>query len=314
MPAEGIIKPAGLFHSWQPEYARRGIATFPVRIFRDNDGKAAKVPMVSNWQRMGLPASRSIAKRPKMAGATAFGFVAGKRSRITALDIDTTDERILAEALDTYGKTPVVTRSGGSGNFQAWYCFNGEGRKVRQLGDKPIDVLGSGVVVAPPSQGLVRTYEFIEGGLDDIERLPKLANLPEDFYARKSPEIPAAHESHESQVVYEGGRNNTLFDYLIRQARHCDNFDALLDLARTRNAGFIPPMADTEVMRVAQSVWGIEQRGENRCTTRRSSPWQLLVSRLAVKSADALALVTFLKENNGRDSVFMIADALSLVH
>jgi hypothetical protein len=170
----------GIFNSWQPAYAVLGIATFPVNIYRDEAGKAAKVPAVKNYARFGLAGSRAIANR--FARARALGFVAGSRSRITALDIDSSDERLLANALDKYGRTQVIIRSGGSGHFQAWYRHNGEKRAIRQLGDEPIDVLGGGVVVAPPSQGLVRSYEFIQGDLDEIARLPKLVNLPQYIY------------------------------------------------------------------------------------------------------------------------------------
>ena len=89
----------------------------------------------------------------------AFGFRVGARANITVLDIDTPDERVLADALDKHGNTPVVVRSGG-GKFQAWYSHNGERRSIRPDRSRPIDILGDGYVVAPPSHGVVAQYHF----------------------------------------------------------------------------------------------------------------------------------------------------------
>jgi hypothetical protein len=44
----------------------------------------------------------------------------------------------------------------------------------------------------------------------------------------------------------------------------CDDLDALLDVARTRNENLLPPLPE-EVMRVATSAWSSDERGLNRC-------------------------------------------------
>jgi hypothetical protein len=163
----GILTSSNTFRDWQPRYAERNIPTFPIEIRPDT-----KKPMVSNYSQFGLPASASIAK--KYPEATAIGFMAGRRTGLTILDVDTTDERILADALDKHGQTPVIVRSG-SGHHQAWFRHNGEGRHIRAFGpDTPIDILGGGFVVAPPSRGIKADYRFIQGGLDDLDRLPML--------------------------------------------------------------------------------------------------------------------------------------------
>jgi hypothetical protein len=100
----------------------------------------------------------------------------GKRSKITVLDIDDKGERTLAAALDRHGSTPILVRSG-SGNHQAWYRHNGEHRLIRPWRGLPIDLLGAGFVVAPPSISTKGQYEFIQGSLDDLERLPVLRDL-----------------------------------------------------------------------------------------------------------------------------------------
>ena len=89
------------FGDWQQEYAAHGIAAFPVRV---RDG--SKVPAIRGWQRIGIPGSNKLAQ--KFTVAEAFGFCPGRHSRLTILDVDTNDERVLADALDRHGDTPII--------------------------------------------------------------------------------------------------------------------------------------------------------------------------------------------------------------
>ena len=171
-----VLLPAQSFRDWQPLYAAHGIPTFPVEI-----GPNVKKPMVSNYGRFGLPASTEIAR--KIPDASAIGFMVGRRTGLTILDVDTADERVLADALDRYGPTPVIVRSG-SGNFQAWYRYSGEKRLIRPEPD--IDVLGSGFVVAPPSRGINGDYQFIQGDLDDLGGLPIMQNIKIEITAARA--------------------------------------------------------------------------------------------------------------------------------
>jgi hypothetical protein len=155
------------FLNWQSSYAERGIATFPVR----DD----KVPAIRCYQRVGQRGSGELAS--KFPDAPAIGFMCGRRSGITVLDVDCKDERVLADALDHHGTTRIIARSG-SGNFQAWYKHNGERRQIRPWAGRPIDVLGGGFVVAPPSRVVKGQYQFIQGGLDDLDRLPVMQGMP----------------------------------------------------------------------------------------------------------------------------------------
>jgi hypothetical protein len=127
------------YQNWQADYAAHGVATFPV--------DADKRPMVSRYRKFGLVGSTRVAS--KFANAPAIGFMCGRRSGVTVLDVDTTDDRILADAVNRHGKTPIVARSG-SGHFQAWYRHGGERRLIRPRPGVPIDILGGGFVVAPP--------------------------------------------------------------------------------------------------------------------------------------------------------------------
>src|SRR5262249_6783728 len=118
--------------------------------------------MVSNYAKFGLRGSAELVR--KFGTATGIGFMAGERSRISVVDIDTRNETVLADALDRHGQTPIIARTG-SGKFHAYYRHNGEHRMIRPEGDRPIDILGGGIVIAPPSRGLTGNYQFIAGGL-----------------------------------------------------------------------------------------------------------------------------------------------------
>lgn len=195
----------GVFAEWQPRYAAHGVATFPV---------ADKRPCVRGWQKIGLPYSSQLAM--KFAGVEGIGFQCGPRSRITVIDIDSTDERMVGEAVELFGNTPIIWRTG-SGNYAMPFRHNGEGRRIRPVPGLPIDVLGGGYAVAPPSIGAKGRYEFLQGGLADLDRLPRIDKIA-------PPE--ARRPTHD--IIPIGRRNSTLWRYAMAQARHVDNLDALL--------------------------------------------------------------------------------------
>jgi len=287
------------FSDWQPEYAAHGIATFPVEVNPDR-----KKPMVSNYGRFGLPASAGIAK--KYPDATAIGFMVGRRTGLSIVDVDTPDERVLVEALDRHGPTPIIVRSG-SGNHQAWYRHNDEKRLIRPESDRPIDILGAGFVVAPPSRGIKGDYQFIQGGLDDIDRLPVMRNVappiaPTSQYTAVQPE-----------VVVEGNRNNQLWRFCMKQAHCCDDFETLLDVARTANEGYLSPMPDAEVVKTAKSAWGCTERGDNRVG--QIGAWfKKPQAQSLARDPYLFALIGWLKAENGPASEFWITNGFAAAH
>lgn len=286
---------SGIFAQWQPIYAQRGIATFPCTETR--------APAVRNYHRFGLPASAALTSR--FSAASALGFMCGKRSGITPLDIDCKDERVLADALDRHGKTPVVVRSG-SGNFQAWYKYNGERRQIRPRPELPIDILGGGFVVAPPSHVEKGKYQFMHGSLDDLDRLPVLQNLnlaQTPIFGDSSAELADKREGD--------GRNSALFRLLGRAAQQVDDRDQLLDYARTKNEQCVEPMEDTEVVKIVNSVWKMQTEDRNRFGQHGGYAALGLVKQLAPTNPDALALYIVLKAHNGPHSTFPIANAMA---
>ena len=282
----------GVFQKWQPAYAEHRIATFPVREVGEN-----KKPMVSHYQRIGLRASAQLVSR--FGRAAMLGFMTGKRSGITVLDVDSVNDNDLAEALDRHGQTPVIARTA-RGKFHGLYKYNGEGRKIRPWPDRPIDVLGdNGFVVAMPSLFQGGEYQFIQGGLDDLGSLPTLQNL----------NLGAAVEPAKS--IEPGNRNETLFRLLGRAAHHVDDFDQLIDVARTRNAEFTQPLDDAEVVKVATSVWTYQQEGRNRLGQIGAYIPKQTVHQLAKTNPDALALLSVLKATHKPRSTFVIANAMA---
>jgi hypothetical protein len=241
-----------------------------------------------------LPASTELASKQQFASINAFGFMTGGRSKITVLDVDSKDERILANALDQHGQTPLVVRSG-SGKFHAYYRHAGERRRIRPWRGLPFDLLGTGgYVVAPPSKSAQGQYEIIQGSLDDLARLPAIRNL--------------AFE--EPEGAKQGARNNQLWRHCMRNAHHVESFDELLDVARTFNDNCEPPMEDTEVISVVRSAFEITERGRNRFG--QHGAWFPIdeVDRL-VDDQDAFLLLAFLRAHQGPDATFMCANGLA---
>ncbi len=245
------------FAKWQPIYAEHNIPVFPVK-FEDGD----KIPAIHSYGRVGLQGSAKLAR--KFSDASMLGFMCGPRTKVLSLDVDTKDERILTDAIDRHGKSPVIVRTA-SGKFQIYYRHNGERRRIRPWGDDlPIDQLGAGgYVVGVPSEIGEGRYEFVQGGLDDFDRLPVMrapALAP-------APGQPQGLESTAGTVPH-GMRNDALFDHCMRAAHHCDTRDTLLDVARTfvmERCEVVPtdPVTDDEVVRTVESVWQKTQAGEN---------------------------------------------------
>jgi hypothetical protein len=252
------------FKDWQSVYAAVGIATFPCEITPDGN----KEPLVNGPKNI-RPTTRL--RSPKHLNANLIGFMTGPCNGKTILDVDTTDERVLADAIARHGNTPVVTRSGGKGGFQAWYAWDGEKRDTIRYKAKygvPIDILGAtGIVIAPPSQGTTRQYEFIEGGLEDTLNLPVMRGLEgvPGLLVRDRAPLPKA-DAAPSQRIPEGIRNTMLWQACMREANQCATLEQLITYAkywRDHRAAPDPPIDDKEVMKTAASAWGYKRRDEN---------------------------------------------------
>ena len=277
---------AGIFTRWQPEYADRRIATFPVG--------PDKKPQIKRWNRIGLEGSARLAER--FTDSKAFGFQLGPRSQVTVLDIDTQDDAILSAALNEHGDTPFIVRTGGG--YHAYYRYSGERRHVRPYPAKPIDVLGDGYVVAAPSISAKGQYQIIAGTLDDLADLPPIHVVLDELRQGRS-------------AIPVGERNNTLYRFALEQAIHADDFNSLLDVMRTRNMDCEAPLPDSSILTIAKSAWRCEQEGGNLVGRGRAvvTP-HALIDELIAESQDAFVLYTLLKRYHwGRD--FAVANAMA---
>lgn len=269
-----------LFPKWQAAYAEHGIATYPIN---------AKAPAIRAPQKIGIAGSTKLAMR--FPNAEAFGFDCGPRNRITVVDVDRADERVLADALAVYGHTPFISRTP-SGGFHAWYRHNGENRQIKPVPN--VDILGRGNVVAPPSRLAKGSYQIIQGTLDDLDRLPPM---------RQSTTAPGG-------TISKGKRNNALWRHCMRHAHHCDDLDALLDVARTFNEDCLPPLEEAEVMKAAQSAWGYTERGQNRFG-QHGAYFPIEEVMTMIDDQDAFMLLAFLRAHQGPLATFMCANGLT---
>jgi hypothetical protein len=229
----------GVFAEWQPRYAEHGIATFPV-----DDHKK---PLVTRYDRIGIKASGQLALGLRFEDCRNLGFMAGKRSNMTIVDVDTDDEAVWREAERVFGPTPLWVRTG-RGHLQMWYRHNGEARDTQSRFLGCVDILGGGQVLGFPSRR-GQGYEAIRGGLDDLDQLPVMRGLD-----RLTP------DNAEAVTIKEGSRHSEMLKYLRREARHCDDLDQLIDVGTTyaderfdRNGGH--QFTDEEIERQAKSVW-----------------------------------------------------------
>lgn len=238
----------GIFAEWQPAYAEAGLATFPVE---------GKKPCVGNYSKAGAKASAEWAL--KFEKANALGFACGTRNRITVLDIDEPDETLLADAFAKFGPTPVAIRTG-SGKFHAWYRHNGEKRKIRSshFMGRSVDILGGGFAVAPPSVGSAGAYEFIEGSLADVARLPVMRAQ------RIASNLIETEAELSAEVLGEGARNDNLWRACMKVAGECQSHDNLIRFAHALNeSGEWSPLPAGEVERCAASAWRYQINGRN---------------------------------------------------
>jgi Bifunctional DNA primase/polymerase, N-terminal len=324
----------GRIHSgfviWQHIYADYGIPTFPVKIEEDE-----KKPLVRGYLKVWPDLSTKWAQQ--FPFAPTFGLVLGPKkwrtdrhgktlppaSGIAELDIDSHDERILADALIRHGYTPIVIRTA-SRKFKLWYRHNGERRRIRPWPGLPIDLLGGGYTVAPPSFSpclYYQQYEFIQGGLDDIGSLPVMVNLEAELYAadqkrRSKLDDSKALSDNPMRGMREGdGRNEALRNAIAPPAREIHAVggtrDALLDVALSLNADCLEPMSTPEVSKIVNSVWKWTIEGHNHIGQHGAFLQDYEVDDMIGDDNDALMLLLFLRRHQGPDATFWITNGLA---
>jgi hypothetical protein len=99
----------------------------------------------------------------------------------------------------------------------------------------------------------------------------------------------------------------------MRAAHRCDDFEALLDVARTRNDEFLPSLPDGEVVKIANSAWGYTERGENRFGRHGVFFDTEEANHLIASDQDALLLLVLLRVNNLPGKTFSAANGLAKI-
>ena len=112
----------GVFSQWQPRYAEKHIATFPVG--------ADKKPCIKNWNKIGLKGSERLVEQ--FPSTNALGFPLGPRSGVTLLDLDTKDASLLDDVQSRYGPSPFKVETGNG--YHLYYRHGGERRHIRPWG------------------------------------------------------------------------------------------------------------------------------------------------------------------------------------
>jgi hypothetical protein len=275
----------GTFADFQPRYAEHGIAAIPIQA---PVSVRIKKPCIKKPQLQQIADSARLVRQFPNAGV---GFWAGKGSRITVLDVDSSKEADLADAMARFGQSPFVVRTPAKGGFHAYYRHNGE---PRDIGFEPgRDLLGSGLVILPPTSCVTgRNYEIIHGSIDDLDHLP---------FLRDAPKVP------------KGNRNKELWAHCMRHAPWCDSFNDLLDVAVTFSQQACQfPLRESEVVRTARSAWEYTENGLNRFGRTGAHVATDEVNRLLdTGGMDAVALITWLRAHNAPKATFMIANGLA---
>jgi Bifunctional DNA primase/polymerase, N-terminal/Primase C terminal 1 (PriCT-1) len=243
------------------------------------------------------------------------GLMCGPSSGITEVDVDSKDERVLADALGRHGDTPIIIRTA-SGKYKAWYRHNGEARRIRPWPGLPLDVLGArGFTIAPLSfnASLSAQYQFISGRLDDLDRLPVMCHAPEPKRSAPKPSQRSI-ASPLSGMVEGDGRNTALFHAIGPAAREIyaegGTRDRLFDLAMSHNRESDQPMAVEEVNKVVGQVWRYTVDGMNYIGERGAILQDYVVDSFS-GDADAFYLLAFLRTHELPTATFWIANGLA---
>jgi hypothetical protein len=281
-----------------PAWAAAGIVPLPITP----DGKKT---MVKQPERFGLPAAMALTTKPRFAGAN-LGFICGAHNRLTVVDIDSPKDSELSYALDVFGSTPIIVQTP-SGGRHLYYRHDGEQRDIRPDASHPIDILGAGLAVAPPS---VRPsgsgYAFLQGDVNIIPNLPKirsgaLQSLEDGIH--RSTKSQAPKSLHLADPASIGHRNDTVFRVALALAHGIDSQADLLAQARKANAELcVPPNDDAEVVRTVRKVWEYKMTGRLMVPGMGSSiilPAASIARLLAAGETDAMALLALLRKHHG---------------
>ena len=275
-----------------PAWAAAGIVPLPV-------SPTGKGWMVKHPETFRRPAAMALAAKPRFAGAN-LGFLCGALNRLTVIDIDSPAESELQHALTKYGDTGAIVQTP-SGGRHLYFKHDGEGRQIRPDESHPIDELGGGLCIAPPSSKPAGGgYAWLRGDLSVIPNLPKI----------RSGAVQKTRDFERSAVgprVPDGQRNAQLFRYCRQIVGYCDDLDQLIDATRTwSDSRCTTPETDAKIVATANSVWKFQSGKRRVMQNIVEGP---LFQRL-IADVEVWALYAYLATENGPAAQFMVADGL----
>jgi hypothetical protein len=320
---------AGIATAIAELYARYNIPSIPL-------GKN-KRPSVKGFEIAGLTVGQSerfIRSRPN---ANALGVPDGRLSGIVRLDIDEHGEHIEREVIRRAGDTPFKVETA-SRKRHLIYAYNGERRltgpagrsNARPWSDLKVDLCGQGgYSISPPSQCAGGEYRFLddvtlEQMLENRHRLPVIKRLDDRAYVPVvDPAAPAADGDIESDGddlgrVPVGDRDAVFYRVVARITKRVflkggSMADAHAEVIAS-NAEFPVPLADNEVRLKVKHWWGLTEAGKNRFGAGRRQRVRGWRQELAGSDPVLLALLEWLKDENGPESEFWIANGMIGTH
>lgn len=284
---------AGTFATWQREYETIGIPTFPFMA-----SEHRKRPLVRAYDNIRMRGSRQLAL--KFPDADGLACVAGQRNNLTVIDVDVggaEGERLVADVQREVGGSRFITRTGGRGGYHVYYQHAGE-RRLIKVGGRPIDLLGGGPIVLPPSQGRFARYEIIHGKLDDLRALTPIREATPAFLDDRG--------FADLRCAQIGERDKKLWPYIKRCAHQAKNYEDLLGQAREINGLLATPLTDAEIVDKVRYWWLKTERGENKWGIGQFSIIDhSVIDELLIKDSDAFTLLMIIQRHHWGRSFHM---------
>lgn len=276
------------------------------------------IPCRSDDPKKPLMSWRTLRKAPTLLGLKRLlddnpnaniGMLTGRGPRpVTVVDID--DRALVDQVIALFGPTPVQVETP-SGGLHLWYRYDGELCTCLRSHGLAVDIKGAGgFVVVPPARGAGRpAYRFLEGGFDEVERLPSISSAGRAWLAGRPAAIqrPAPRDGG-GGTIEEGRRNKMLFKYGLLSASSCSSVAALITSLQEDNLTFCDtPLPAAEVERIARSVWRYHETGEN--WARGAGVFQATHDEIElVGGPEAFFLLAFLRLKHGsRKQSFVLA-------
>jgi Bifunctional DNA primase/polymerase, N-terminal len=295
-----------VFARWQAEYAARGVPTFPV-------DPVAKRPAITNYNVVGLKGSRQLAL--KFPDSNGLACMAGARNRLTIIDIDARGaeaDRLAAEAQRLHGRSRLIVRTGRDGRH-LYYQHSGEHRKIRPDPSQPIDIIGTGMLVLPPSLGAMQPYEIIEGNLDDLTALTKINRAPTPTPTTPTPEPTPSKEL--LRHVQHGERDKNFWPYVARMAHQAQSLNHLIADATELSNMMQMPFGPRDITDKCKFWWDKTRNGKNRFGSGGGFVIadHAVIDKLMMTDPDGFTLLMFVRRHHWRRDFALANETCALM-